>query len=470
MNVSGSQTRLTLFSRWYVSVPAIVVAANVVFVLLLLLAPAPAAQVSERIREGFAAGDLARVDYRAGDVRRGYHQYNDCLILQMLSNDNTSRHGRALAPLTYNAEPLGGQQCVLLQQLSVSVEPVQALQSFSYSRYWHGYNAVAGFGLRYLTVAGYRSALILLAWTALAILLLAAMRAGPNVRITAGAIGTGAASLWALPYFAPNFSHGPGDALLLLGVAGIALRPQTARNLNTILPYAAAFGSLIVYFEMLTGQLPIGAAWLGAITLAAWRDGEGAPEQGRPIALTSLVLLAFSAGAVGSVVLKQSLALVLADPGASAQFAHQLRYYMAIPDFEPGWPGLLEPFGRLVRQSRVLTYDHQLAGYLVVGATGGAWLAAAVRCLRSSQQQRHAPHVLVMLALALAPVPWVLLLPYHTYVHAPFMVRMLIVPITLSMAALLLTHVRSTSTAQSAVDPAACEDESLVEMPAPEVR
>jgi hypothetical protein len=140
-------------------------------------------------------------------------------------------------------------------------------------------------------------------------------------------------------------------------------------------------------------------------------------------------------GAGATVLIKYALAVGLTEPGAVDQFASNLRLYMSVPDYEKGWPGMLEPFGRLVRKSGNLTYGNPVAGYVLVVAMVLIWLAAAVRGWR----RRHSDQgqdALVIVGAALMPAAWVLVLPNHTYIHAGFMVRILVVPIALAPAAL----------------------------------
>jgi hypothetical protein len=306
--------------------------------------------------------------------------------------------------------------------------------SYPYTRYWHGYNVVAAYGLQAFELRRLRVALIVFVWAAIGSLALAAFRSGPRARRTALAIALTAAFLWAVPYFAPNLSHAPGDAVLLVGLTGMAAWPRMARRPAAIAPYAAAFGAAVVFLDMLTGQLPVAAGWLIALTIAAARDQE------RPGSVpASIVVLtaagAFLLGAVMTVGGKQLLAWVLLEPGVGGQFVGHLAYYMSIPDFEAGWPGILEPFGRLVRRSSTLTWGNALASYALLAATAAAWASVARRGWRDRHTSGGRDR-LMMLSAALIPVAWVVALPMHTYIHAAFMVRMLVVPIAIAPVAL----------------------------------
>jgi hypothetical protein len=60
-------------------------------------------------------------------------------------------------------------------------------------------------------------------------------------------------------------------------------------------------------------------------------------------------------------------------------------------------------------------------------------------------RRRHSDYgrdVLILVSAALVPAAWVFLMPRHTHIHAGFMVRMLVVPISLAPLALCWPHMR----------------------------
>ena len=88
---------------------------------------------------------------------------------------------------------------------------------------------------------------------------------GGTTRRVGLAIALSAALLWAVPYFDQGVTLGFGDTALILGLAVLAARPHLAQQVDTIALFAAIFGAVIAFFEMLTGQLPVAAAWLVAV-------------------------------------------------------------------------------------------------------------------------------------------------------------------------------------------------------------
>jgi hypothetical protein len=272
-------------------------------------------------------------------------------------------------------------------------------------------------------------------WLGVGVLALVAWRRGARTRLVGVSIAFTAVAFWAVPYFAPGLTHGPGDALLLLAVTALAAWPTLTSSVRSIATYAAVFGAGTVFFSMLTGELPVAAGWLVAVTLAVARDHHGTRRPGAiAIALTAFV--AFVLGAVATVAAKQGLSLMLSEPGAFSRFLGQLQQYTSIPPAAFGLPPLLVPYAQLARQVDVLTAGNEALGYsliAVVLATIGVAAAKGWRFRRTLTGKE----ILLLVGATFIPVLWVMLLPLHTYIHAGFMVRIMVVPIAIAPAALL---------------------------------
>ena len=407
----------------------------------MLVAPADPAVIAARIRTAYEMGELGTVSYLRFDTRRGYFQHNDCLVLEMLSGRHPSRLERALAPRTYVRK---GEHnpCVLLRELVVErVDPATLELADRFTRYWHGYNALTGLALRRMELGTFRRLLRAVVWFSIAALALATLRSGPLARRTGLTIAVAAATVWGVQYFAPGLSQGPGDALLMLGLAGLAAWPGMAGSLGAIVPYAAGFGAVVVFFEMFTGQLPTGVAWLAALTLAAARDEEPRGAVPAPRIVLAAVT-AFVLGATATVLVKQALAIGFVGQGAAGTFLEHLRLWMRVPAPSRRVPGILQPYLGLLSQSGTLTFGSRPAGFAVIAAALVTWTVAVVRGWRF-WESGAGRDVLILLGAALVPAVWVLLLPNHTYVHAWLMVRLLVVPISLAPVALCWPRWRS---------------------------
>jgi hypothetical protein len=132
---------------------------------------------------------------------------------------------------------------------------------------------------------------------------------------------------------------------------------------------------------------------------------------------------------------KQILSFALAEPQAGEQFFTQLQQYMGTPTSHGMWPGIVLPFSQLRRKASMLTFGNQWAGYGLLACMVLTWWLAAIRWWHW-RRSSYGQDVLILVAAALAPAVWVLLMPRHTYIHAGFMVRILVVPIALAPVAL----------------------------------
>jgi hypothetical protein len=210
----------------------IIVLANLLFLLLTVAAPGDPDLFIKRVRAAFEMGELGLADYLPFDTHRGVHQYNDCNILQMLSNKHSSRFERALAPTLYATDENWNDQCAVLRALMVEGADPDTLLALRYTRYWHGYNALTAFALRGMELRDLRRLVSGAVWFAIGVLALATCRSGSRVRRTGLTISFAAASVWAVPYFAPGLSArsrrcvGPPRACRNYGVAGFSAQPR----------------------------------------------------------------------------------------------------------------------------------------------------------------------------------------------------------------------------------------------------
>jgi hypothetical protein len=409
--------------------------ANLLFLTLMVVTQGNPDVAVTRVQTAFETGELWIIpNFLPFDARRGYNQYNDCLVLQMVVNKDSPRLERALAPKVFYSNDGEDWPCAVLRALVAGEVNPNTLPLLRYARYWHGNMALAAFALRGMELRDLRRVLSGAVWVAIAVLALATRRSGPRTRRTGLIIALAAATVWAVPYFAPGLTDGPGDALLLLGLAAIAAWPRMTTDLSTLVPYAAGFGATVIFFDMMTGQLPVAVAWLAALVLAAARDEERPGGIAAPTAVLAAVG-AFGLAVAATVIAKQIMAVAMAEPQAITAFLTQLGHWMGVSETEANPPGLLRASTQILRRSEMLTFGHTRTGYGLFATTGLAWLAAVIWGWWERYSERGRD-MLILAGAALIPVAWVFVLPYHTYFHASFMVRMFVVPISLAPLAL----------------------------------
>jgi hypothetical protein len=412
----------------------LVVAMNGLFLLPGLFATAvPQGTVERRVRRAFATGELGDRDYLPYDARRGWHQYNDCNILQMLSNPDDSLAGRAWGPWLHLADADDAQACATLRRLVVDGGDLHGLVSSRYARYWHGYMPPVAVLLVVLDVAQVRELFRVAVFAAVLSLALAGYRRKAFMPLTAS-VALGGLLFWGVPYYGLGFSHAPGDAVAMLGIGALVYWHRSLAATSRLVPYCAAYGALIVYFEMLTGPLPVVAGLLFPTVYLVFRVEAPQRHGARALLQATKGLVAFVVGAALTVLARVALAALAVRPSGLDTFFGNLALYVGSVDEHAWIPSALEPLGRLVRKGVVLTYGSvPLLATLYLSAL----LAALVAFGRArARAGREAWTDLAAFGIGVAAVPlWTLLLQEHTYAHAAFMARILIVPVSLCWAA-----------------------------------
>lgn len=424
---------------------------NAAFLLLgIWVATLPREPMRQRITEAFAAGDLIENDWPWLESRHGFDQYNDCSILQMITNHDADILANAVGPLIYNANRGETDKCATLRSIVRDGPGAAPYLSFRYTRYWHGYDPVAA-GLLQVTSVGH--ARQVLRTTLYAVLILLALSAGTRSRrLTAvgASIGVTGLLFWAVPYFGPNFSHAPGDIVLIAGLAALIHWREGLMRPRALVPFCAAYGATLVYLEFLTGQLPTAAGLLFPVVYLIARSRpapDDAPREAWRLALTAAA--AFALGAVLTVAIKQILALLIVGPESLGSFMEYLERYV-----NPSPKASLRHFGEtwasahdsilwssvralyvVLGQGYVLTYGSPGAALLLYAAGGVAWAAAAYLTWRSSTRWATSD-LLAMAAGTAIVIGWALLFQTHTTLHKFWMVRMALVPLSMGWGAL----------------------------------
>jgi hypothetical protein len=404
----------------------------------LAVAAMPREPLRERVRTAFATGALVERDWLAFDVRRGMHQYDECLILQMLTNEPARRVVEAMGPTNLTRDASYADYCSTLHALVVEGEDPAGFTYFPYTRYWHGYLPVTASMLAVAEIDTARRLLHTTSYLSCLLLFGVALRRRGLLRITGIAIAAGALLAWGLPYYGQLFAHAPGDIVVVLGVVMLVAGGGRLLPAGRLVPLAAAFGAVVVYLEFLTGQIPTAAAFLFATAYALRREAGAAAHPAAAWRTAALALAAFAAGGLVTLLLKQALALAALGSGVVPAFSGSLQRYMGSAPPGGAVPDLLRPFSELFRWGRVLTYNSVPAATALYTASLLAWAAALILGLRQHLARRDPAiaHDVAALALAAAIIiAWVLVLQNHTYYHARFMVRMTMVPVALSAAA-----------------------------------
>ena len=428
-----------LFDKYYFWLHAfvLVLVLNATFPILLLLSSLiPSGVIIGRIQEAFSTGQLVQNDYLPYDVHRGFHQYNDCNILQMMTNEDSSLVAHALGPWLHMADSSATDACRTLRELVVDGREPGVFVSSRYTRYWHGYIPILSVLLTFLKISTIRVILRITVYAALLLLLLSGFREKRFLFLT-GPVFFSGAFFWGLPYFGQGMSHALGDSVVMFGLACLIFWHRKFTHASMLIPFCALYGTLVVYFEMLTGPLPIAAGLLFPCVYLISRL-TNPPDTGmdRHLRLAISASIAFAMGAIITVGVRVFVAATLVQPSGLDTFVGNLGLYTLPIDSTIYVPGFLRPLGRLFRRGEVLTYGSNWGLAILYVSVALSWFVSMWLAYRLSTRWSWAD--LLAFAIGAASIPaWTFILQTHTFMHAGFMTRILIVPISLGWAAML---------------------------------
>jgi len=430
---------------------ALVVLANGAFLLLALgAALLPRERLAQRIRDAFASGELIDNDWPWLESRRGFNQYHDCSVLQMISNADTRLWASAVAPLIYNRSRGETDRCATLRTLVNEGPNTRPYLVYRYTRYWHGYNPVAAALLWVFDLGRIRTLLKIALYGALVLLVFAAGTRHRGLLAVTVSIAVTGALFWAIPYFGQSLTHGPGDIFVILGLACLLFWRERLSSPAMLIPFCAVYGAGVVYLEFLTGLLPTAAGLLFPTAYLMGRlrpEPENEPARAWRFALAGL--LAFGLGVALTVLIKQILAVAIVGPDAARSFVEYLHRYInpspgaALRHFGKAWTSPDDPLiwsslkalYAVVSQGYVLAYGSHAGAIALYAVSALAWLAAGYLALRR-RMKGAASDFLGLAAGGAIILAWALAFQTHTTIHKWWMVRMLIVPLSFGWGAL----------------------------------
>jgi hypothetical protein len=299
----------------------------------------PTEGFTSRVAAAFATGELVDRDYLYGDARRGFDQFTDCMVLQIITNPDAVWWARALGPLTYYKDPTYSSSCLTLHGIVDGTVERSDLLGFRYTRYSFGFVPIVSALLRPVSLGEVRRGLKFTVYASLILLVLSAALRQRRVLPVVAVIALGCLGFWRLPEFSMSLVHGPGDTAVVLGLAALIFWHRFLMRAEIFAAYCGAYGALVTYLESLIGLIPIAAGFLFplAYLLGAYPPGGDArPARGWTFAVTGLV--AFGAGVLLTVLVKQVLTAFAVGAAATYQEFIVGLAQRASTDFSKDWP------------------------------------------------------------------------------------------------------------------------------------
>jgi hypothetical protein len=434
---------------WIVAATATFLAANYAFnAYLMTVDKAP---IRAHLKSAFASGDLSIINSRGNDTDMGVHQTNDCLIFDMAARDANGEplYLFAGARTMAAAEKRPGN-CELLRDW-LNEDTSRHMWSVWYLRYIHGYRAVAIPLLESFSVVETRAVLKAASYAAILIsivtsLVFAGLR-GRNLAKAATTNFTGYALIstallcfFGLPYFGQSISHAPAIVTLAAFVTAWSALDFAGRlSQRTAMAAIIGFALFTVYFEYLTGYIPVGSCVIMALVAIGWAQREVSPWSVIRVLVYAqatfviTILMAFVLHTLATATVNRAGLEVVtmfidqlstrmattAPAEVQGSVSETVREVHALTLSDVG-ANLLKQLGHLGPWS-------QLTALGVILVSLGVSLVAAYDMLFV----RGEPTARLCAALAagsfLPVLVWILAFQNHTTIHAAFMVRILVV-------------------------------------------
>lgn len=412
---------------WRAGAAAVVAAVTLSALLIglnVLSAMLPREPIAREVRRAFAERQLSNYGWLVYNSTIGMHQFNDCLVLLEAVDDRAPAVKRALSPTISGASVGQGGggftvPCPPLRHF-VNGERPALKPSDHYHRYVHGNVAVTAALLQFATIKtlhewyGALSLLLPLAVTALALWRLARGKPRDAGPLTLGFValnGVLLATTFGVQYYGQSLAHFPADILLslyLLAVIGLGARLTFA----PAAVLAAAFGVLTMYFEFLTGGLPMGASMVLAIACVQRLDR---PQSG-DWARIGVTLASFLFGFACIYAMKQAATGYVFGADVFESSGARLETW-----FSGAKVG--ETFRRLGFFAPVIGGGSIPMAALLISASAAA-LGASIATM--GLRWRATPIAAWGIVAAALIIPaWYLIVRLHTYAHAFMMIRIM---------------------------------------------
>lgn len=385
----------------------------------------------EKVVEAYREGTLTTESQLLNNKDIGALQGNDCLILSMALNAHGTVLERAVSPFgrppiegreTVEANPLLETGCGRLKDRVVNGNE-ESYGFAPYHRYMHGGRAVAELVVPLIGVQAYRN--ILLAANSLILLLAAVItlvRANrPDIPAPERTTSLGLClmsilllTLSGVQYFGMSISMGPADLfvhLLFLIIVSIGAIESRRAVYFAVIAVSAAF---IIYFEFLTGQIPLGLALVILLPFFSVTSDDHVPEA---VLRSILGAFVFCLVCVVLMLAKFAVTAFVFGPGIWSDVSNQLDTRTSLEGFS-----LIEVFARLAFRTHHIAFSSTALGISYVVFALGLFIHCLWRDLKSGQINRRF-RALGLLAGALSILVWYVAFSSHSAIHSWFMIR-----------------------------------------------
>jgi uncharacterized coiled-coil protein SlyX len=409
------------------------------------------ARFDAAVKTAFAAHEL---DYE----RTPSDQFTECALLTMEHLRPKSVAENAVN--TRFAHDYHFHPCDVLRHIVLGVPQHVELEGVNrpgyqanYVSYPFGARHLAGLALSVMELSTYRWLLGILAAVSILSLTIGAARSDPRKALLCVApITVMLVAGFSLHAIGTNFAHGPDCWVAFFMLSAFLAFADFFRPLYRRVAFAVSLGVVVTFFDMFDGAAPVAVMLLVFLNQAFY-----VPEQaswrvviGQAALMTAAVLGAFIAYTVLRLFVIGGIFGIDWRPyvvGISARAGLDVggtRGIISLPDV----------FQELWAKRRFLVWGSETASTILLIVSGLSWVCAATlfAVKRHYLSRWTIATFAVAVGCSVGTLGWFVLFPNHTYVHAHFMIRILVVPMALGFAtSLFLTTTNPVPALRSAV-------------------
>lgn len=396
------------------------------------------AALMAEIRRAFGTGALTQESRILNNRQIGAFQGNDCQILGMAANSAGTQLERAVSPFgrpllegatDAASRPELGNVCGQLHDIFVNGNG-ENYGHAPYHRYLHGGRALAAAMVPQFGVEGFRN--LLLAANQLVLLGVAALcfvrlarpaTARPRRRenLALAAFSVLLLVMSGLDHFGMSMSMGPADlSIHLMFAALVAFGPLVMRR-QTWLSIIAAGAAFAIYFEFLTGQIPLGVCLILLLPALALGPGDSVREAALRAAFGVLVFVGVCALALGA---KYWVTSLVFGDDVWDDILNQLGQRTSLAGFS-----IAEVIARLFYRTHHIAFGYVTLGVLYT-VSGIALLLlclwrdfGAARADDTGASRWRVWRAIGTGSAALSVLTWYLVFSSHSAIHSWFMIR-----------------------------------------------
>ena len=388
----------------------------------------PKQRIAQEVTRGLSNGTFSIVDYPqlfGQNPMIGIDQWSDCISFEVALVGSSTVMTEALAPQVLNPPNSSGRCSRVAGFVNGTFQPSE---SYTYTRYWHGYSTLMGAMLQVMPLGAYRELLTMLCYGAVAFAGCCAALAGRETFLVLLPLLTAGFAASQIDQLGALVSHSPAF-IGIWAMAGLLLLLQNRLDFLSVLLFALSFGAVEAFLDTLA-LCTLSAAVAIIFANVARLDKLRRATLHEVVVFNLAVVFAWCFGFFGSYLCKlgATIAVMGFDP-VIAPFVEQLKIRMS-PAGDSAWSFLVMVGYYDLYKLDYGDYHHWAATLLMFSLMVVGWIFASVAFVSAASAgaiRRAFGNGAGFITAAVLVLLWFAVLPEHTLKHSWFLVRVTII-------------------------------------------